>query len=161
MAQGSNRTIPVKWFTRIQEEKAAKSAILPGMLLDIGAAGTLFPHDVASGFAQRIFALEDDLQGKGIDDSYAAGDLVQFGYFRNGDVVLAVLADGQNIAIGDALESAGGGLLQKSSAQQSTATGEETQSIVAIAEEALDMSGSSGVESSSLAAHARIKVRIV
>ena len=161
MAQASNRTIPVKWFVRIQEELNAKSAIMPGMLLDRSAANTLFPHDIAGGFAQRIFALEDDLQGKGIDDAYAAGDLVQYGYFRNGDVVLAILADGQNIAIGDALESAGGGLLQKSTAQQSSATGEETQSVVAIAEEALDMSGSSGAESSALAAHPRIKVRIV
>jgi len=63
-----------------------------------------------------------------------------------GEIVNAILKDGETIVIGDSLESGGDGTLQKYTAG----------TVVGIAEEALDLSGSSGEETTN-----RLAVKIV
>ena len=70
-------------------------------------------HATAGGSCQKLFALEDELQGKIVTDAYSSGDIVQFHVAQRGDEVQAILKASENVAIGDALESAGDGTLQK------------------------------------------------
>ena len=119
-----------------------------------------------------MFALEDELQGKGIDDPYADGDRVQCWVAVRGEEVYAILADGENVAIGDFLESNGSGELVvhvPDSADSDDAITVYSNQIVGISLETIDLSGSSGAESSGwgydssvspLGFNRRIKIRI-
>jgi hypothetical protein len=137
---------------RVQLEKLAVAALFPGHLVELTSADKVQKHSTAGGsVVPSMFAIEDENQGNGIDDAFAAADRVVTWIPQKGDWVLAVLADGQSVSIGDKLESAGTGALQKhvadtySSAQQATITSNQ---IVGIAMEALDLSDSSGAEDS-------------
>lgn len=118
------------------EEYIAAVPVLPGELLIRNAANNVSPHSVEGGIAERMYALEDALQGRTIDDAYAAGELVAVGVCNPGDKILARLDAGANVVIGDHLESAGNGKLTK-------ATGSNT--VLAIAEQAIDNTGSEAV----------------
>lgn len=168
MAQQHTKSVIVKCFTYVREEFAANAAITPGMLVEVMSTGKVRAHASAGQNTERSFAIEDELQGKGIDDDYSADNRVQVQYLRAGDIVNAILKDGENIAIGDLLESAGDGTLQKHTADtiglSSAEAGSLTvypEQIVGEAIEALDLSGSSGEESSGLQTNPRLQVRIV
>ncbi len=157
-------TIKVKKYSDVIEEMVASAAVTPGMLLIIESTGKVKAHDQADKDAFPIFALEDELQGKGIDDAYAANAPVQCWIPYRGDIVNAILADGEKVDIGDPLTSDGHGRLKKhvtdtgSSAVPWTVYPEQ---IVGYAAEALDLSGSSGAEvSGPLGYHKRLLVRI-
>ena len=157
-------TIKVKKYSDVIEEMVASAAITPGMLLIIESTGKVKAHNQADKDVFPIFALEDELQGKGIDDAYAANAPVQCWIPYRGDIVNAILADGQKVVIGDPLTSDGYGRLKKhvtdtgSSAVPWTVYPEQ---IVGYAAEALDLSGSSGAEvSGPLGYHKRLLVRI-
>lgn len=134
----SYNTIKVKKYSDVIEEKVAAAAITPGMLLELTSDGEVQAHSSAGGKNLLMVALEDELQGNGIDDAYGADDVVQVWIPGRGDEGYLVLADGEDVSIGDALESAGTGYLR------AYTSGEK----VAVALEALDLSGSSGEESS-------------
>jgi hypothetical protein len=142
----------------VRKEAAAAGAITPGHLIQIGSAGTAVVHATAGGDARRIFALERDLEGYGIDDDYASGDEVFYADCRPGDEVAAlVAASAEAIEIGDPLESAADGTLRKHTATSIVESGSATKSIytqqiVAFAGEAVD--------NSSGASEARIKAVI-
>lgn len=135
----------------IRKEAKCTGAVTPGMLVEKLSTGNIRPHALAAGNAQRAFAIEDDLQGKTIADVYATTTLVQYEVLPPGAEVLAILNDGENVAIGDPLESAGNGKLRKhvpdidinSSSASSTVY---TAPIVAWAMEAKDMSDSSAAD---------------
>ena len=95
-----------------QEEGRAAAVIKPGMLIAQNSAGALIPHGVAGGPAERAFALEDPLQGNGIDDDYAIGDLVTYGVQGQSDVVFAFLAAGEHCTPNEFLTSNGDGTLK-------------------------------------------------
>jgi len=95
------------------EEAVAAGAIRPGDLLKTNSDGEVVVHASAGGYAERNFALEDALQGNGIDDNYAADDLVSIVNGAPGDVIYAWLSWGENVAIGDLLVSNGDGALKK------------------------------------------------
>jgi|SwirhirootsSR3_FD_contig_31_27785386_length_3524_multi_13_in_0_out_0_2 hypothetical protein len=95
------------------EEATAAEAIRPGDLLKLNSDGEVIKHATAGGYAERNFALEDALQGNGIDDNYAADDLVSIVNGAPGDVVYAWLSWGENVAKGDLLTSNGDGALKK------------------------------------------------
>lgn len=147
------KTIKLKRYNEIEIERQANAAgIYPGMLIQLLSNDKVQPHGTGNA-PLKMFALEDEVQGRDIDTPYAANDIVSCGIFNGGDVVYALLADGEDIAIGDPLESAGGGLLKK----YVPAYGEAEslglieifpERIVGIAKEAVDTSGSSGEESS-------------
>lgn len=144
-------TIKLKKYTDIINEYEASAVIIPGQLVQLDSDGKVKPHATAGGLAEKAFALEDELQGKGIDDAYAIGDRVQVWNTRPGDEVYALLnpsATAVNITIGDFLESAGNGSLQKYGTVSATAT----LPPIAIALEALTTDTTNAK---------RIKVRIV
>ena len=157
-------TIKVKKYSDVIEEKVASAAITPGMLLIIESTGKVKAHNQADKDVFPIFALEDELQGKGIDDAYAANDPVQCWIPYRGDIVNAILADGQKVVIGDPLTSDGYGRLKKHVTDTGASTVPWTvypEQIVGYAAEALDLSGSSGAEvSGPLGYHKRLLVRI-
>lgn len=128
------------------EEAVAAGAITPGHLLQLNNAGKVVVHATSGGYAERIFALEDALQGKTISDAYASGDLVGYVVAPPGDEVYAFLADGESVVIGDQLVSNGDGTLQKLAG---------TEKPIAIALEAKDLSESSN------SAAGRIRVRVL
>jgi len=110
----SKNTIKVKSYLNIQDEKIAGGAITPGHLVKRTSTDTVVVHATALGNAQRLFALEDENQGRGIGDAYAAtGNYthVKLWLAVPGEVVNAFAKDA--LAIGDYVESGGDGTLQK------------------------------------------------
>ena len=154
----TTKTIKVKDYLHINEEYKAKTAITPGMVVELTSDDNVQAHSGAGKSALIMIALEDDLQGKGIDDAYAAEDPVQVWIPQRGDIANMLLKDGEDISIGDFLESAGTGYLQKHVADTESAgvTTVYTNQIIGQAIEAVDMSGSSAADPTG-----RIKVRII
>ena len=148
-------TIKVKKYSDHIEEIIAAGTITPGHLIVEGSGGTVTVHGTAAGSVIPCFALEDELQGKAITDNYASGDKVQCWYPYRGDQVYCILADGEDVAIGDLLVSAGDGTVAKLVAA-SAAVAEFALNVVGMATEAVDMSGSAGADPDG-----RIIVRIV
>ena len=154
-------TVKIKKYSDVIEEYEAAAALSPGMLVEpTPGAATIRKHATEGGNAIPMFALEDELQGKGLEDAYVAGDRVQVWIPGRGDVVYAQLEDEQNIAIGDFLESNGSGYLQKHVADESDSNIYPNQ-IIGQALEALDLSGLSAAGSSESQTRQFIKVRIV
>lgn len=124
------------------ERKAAEGVITPGHLLMFDSQGRFKVHDTAAGAAATVFARENSMVGKSIDDTYVQNDTVPAWHCRSGDWVYALLDTGQNVAAGALLNSAGDGSLQSGSTNA-----------IARALEAVNNSGG--------AAHARIRVEIL
>ena len=96
-----------------RREAPAAAAITPGMLIAYNTSGSFVPHPTAAGAARKIFAVENDHNGKGIDDAYATNDYVQGEELTSGCDVNALVAAGHAaIARGAKLESAGNGTLR-------------------------------------------------
>jgi hypothetical protein len=129
---------------RFEEDRAA-STITPGMLLATNSSGTVRPHNVAAGAHERKFALEDRLQGLGIDDDYASGDLVFSVHANPGDVIYAWLANGEHATPDEFLTSNGDGTLKVASG---------SNVIVAKALEEVDLTNTA-------VANGRIRVRVI
>jgi len=125
-----------------REEADAAVILSPGMLAEYESAGEMQPHSTEGGDALLMFAVEDALQGNTLDDDYAVGDLVSANIEAAGNDVQAFLKVGENVAIGDELISAGDGYLIANGSESSGVT---VKRIVAIAREALDLSGSGDV----------------
>lgn len=124
-----------------REELPASAAITPGHLIErFNDSGTqkFRVHSTAKGWAERIFAQEDALQGNTIDDAYAAGDLVTANLCEPGAKVQAWLYPGTAYVQGDKLMSKGDGTLQKIS-------GTADLDVVAILDENVDLSASGAV----------------
>jgi hypothetical protein len=157
------KTIKLKNFSDVNEEIVSTAvAITPGMLLERTSANLVQAHGTAGGNIVPMFACEDELQGKGITDNYVASDPIQVWFPGRGDWVYAILANGQDVSIGDMLESDGNGYLQKHAADVSDAPN-VTNQIVGVALDAVDTSGDSSAESSEspLGVAKRIRVQIV
>jgi hypothetical protein len=139
------KTITIIDKTELRKELVATAvAITPGMLVERTSGNLVQAHSNAGQNATPMFAVEDDLQGKEIGDNYAASSLVQINYFRSGDEVYALLNDGESVAIGAELESAGNGYLQAHGAD--SAGEEHVEGLVCRALEAVDMSDSSAAD---------------
>lgn len=147
------KTIKLKKYSDVIEELVANAAITPGHLVEEMTTGKVRKHATADGNAIPMFALENELEGKGIDDAYAADDRVQCWIAGRGDQVYAWLADGQNVSIGNFLVSNGDGTLKKL-VVTSAGVVEQPLQVVAVAVEAVNTTTSAlGVS--------RIKVRVV
>lgn len=94
----------------------AVEAITPGMLVEHHHSATYGlcwgVHDSADEPAGGTVALEDLLANKGVDDAYAAGEVVPVGNFQKGDRFWGLIPSGQNITEGDLLQSNGDGKLK-------------------------------------------------
>lgn len=148
----AKQTIKLKKYVDIINEYNAEAAITPGMLLEVTTSGTVQKNAVAGKTCAKMFALEDELQGKTIADDYAIADPVQCWSCVPGEEVLAWLADGEDAPIGAKLVSDGTGKL----AVLTVALAGAEEFVVAEALEAVDMSGSAGEDPAG-----RIKVRIL
>jgi len=151
----AKQTIKLKKYTDIINEFDAGEAITPGMLLALAADGDVDLNSSAGLACAKMFALEDELQGRTIDTDYDAADPVQVWTATPGEEVLAWLANGEDVSIGTFLVSNGDGQLKAMTADDSSdIVAEETP--IAMALEAIDMSGSSGADPTG-----RIKVVII
>lgn len=146
----ANNTIKIKSYLDVQEEYIAGAAITPGHLVKVNSAGKVVVMDTASGTVLPMFAVEDEHRGKTISDAYAANDPVQCWIPNRGDIVNALLAVGENVAIGDFLEPKDDGTLRKLITGSGATDG---GAVVGVAIEAVNLTGSGAVTS-------RIKVRI-
>lgn len=108
------KTIDLGGGHSVQREAVAGGTIRPGMLIAVSGA-TAIAHSVPGGTAQAAFAVENDLVGKGIDDTYANGNNVIYRVFPEGARVYALLASGQNVSAGAPLQSNGAGALSAAS----------------------------------------------
>lgn len=149
-------TIVLKRFNEpVMDERLAVAAITPGMLIELTSVDNrVQAHSTSEGNAEKMFAVEDDHQGNAINDDYSALDLVQAWIAQRGDEVNALLANGETTVIGDKLSSNGDGYLKVHTPDDSG--GIQVEGIVAVALEAIDMSGSSGADPSG-----RIRVRVI
>lgn len=107
------KTIKIKKYSDVIEEYAAGGTITPGHLVALNSDGEVIVHATEAGVILPMFALEDELQGKGIDDTYKEDDRVQVWIPGRGDEVYALLAANESVNIGDYLVSKGGGTLKK------------------------------------------------
>ena len=155
-----------KWVDILYEFTATAVAINPGMLIEETSAGLVQAHSTQGGNVLPMFALEDELQGNGIGNAYAASAKIQAWIPQRGEVVQGVLADGETAVIGSFLESNGDGYLRVHVPQTADSDDAITvipSGIVGIAAEALDLSGSSGAETPDplLGYNKRIDVRLI
>jgi len=125
------------------EEAEAAGDISPGHLVALDSSGTIVVHATEGGFAARAIAEIDPLQGHGLEDDYEDGDIVMANVELPGNECQMFLQAGQNVAIGDLLISAGDGTLKENGEESSGVT---VHQIIAVAREALDLSGSGAVD---------------
>jgi len=140
------KTIVVKCYGDIiQDTEKASGAITPGHLVEyFSTSGSVRVHSTAGNNALPMFALESELEGEQIDHVLTSGEQIQVWTPRRGDWVYALLKNGESVAVGDFLESAGDGTLE--AIENDSAGIEHVASIVGQAMEAVDMSDSSGAD---------------
>jgi len=115
MAAATEKTILVKGSaTEVRVEGTLTAvAVTPGALLERTSTADQFQaHSSADAPHQSMFAVEDELQGNEIGDNYAASARVQVHIAQRGDVVNALLANGEVTVIGDVMISNGDGNLK-------------------------------------------------
>jgi hypothetical protein len=156
-------TIKIKKYSDVIIEKVAHAAIIPGALLELNSDDEVLNHDTVQGSCVPLmFALEDELQGKGINDNYAAGSQVQIWIPGRGDVVYALLKDDQTLAIGDFVESDGYGKVQKTGVPASGAPDVFSQYIIGVVMETITVGAyGSGSESSAAGDYLNPRVKIM
>ncbi len=133
MAKSNPEVISLKGEPLLKEG-VASSAIKPGMLVEIGGAKDLQPQSTAGANCRRAIALENDLLGKGITDTYKAGERVRVGSFVPGQEVLVLLPGGADaVTKGDALQADTNGYVDKHS---------DGKFVIGYALESVDNSGS-------------------
>jgi len=133
-------TVRLMDYSNKFKEFDLSAAAIAGMLMEIDSDGKLKPNSSGEDTnAQKIFLFEKELEGKEMNEQLESGEKVQAWYPGPGDEVNAILVDGETVSIGDLLASNGDGKLQATTA---------TAAAVAVAREAMDLSGSSGEESS-------------
>lgn len=98
----------------VVNDLAASEAITPGHLIEkFNNAGVwrVKKHSLTSKEG-NLYATDQNMVNKGVDDAYAAGDLVEAVAGAAGCTIWALIASGQTIVFGNALESAGDGTLK-------------------------------------------------
>ena len=110
----AKNTIKFNSYSNIQHEYTATAvAIYPGYLLEETSAGLVQAHSTAGGPVFPLVALEDELQGKDYTTVYAVSTKINCWVPTRGDRGYLMLKDGESVAIGDFVESAGSGLVAK------------------------------------------------
>jgi hypothetical protein len=93
----------------------AIETITPGMVLEYhNDSGALKwgVHDSADTAVAAFVAIEQTERNKGVDDTYAAGDLMKVYHLAPGATFWAIIPSGQNLAPGALLQSNGDGKLK-------------------------------------------------
>lgn len=108
----------------VVNDYTASVPITPGMQIEtFNDSGVLKwrPQDAAADVQSRFFALEEMEWGKGVDDDYGVGDLVKAGHVHPGGTVWGLVPSGQDITIGDYLQSNGDGTFKEATATTAAA----------------------------------------
>ena len=124
-------------FRHVEYEAGGTIAI--GMLLTLGSANTVIAHATEGGRSEALFADVDALQGRSKDTGYVVTERVTIVAPGKGTEVNVLIEDGQNVAIGDEIISAGNGKLKIASDLES---GETLTQVIGIATKAIDLTGS-------------------
>ena len=109
-------TIHLSGHIEYINDVVASAAITPGHLIELHSdSGTPKFQKVGTAAKARSpkIALNRSMLNKGIDDAYAAGDLVEAGVLSPGSVAWMLIASGQAIVPGDQMEAAADGTLIK------------------------------------------------
>ena len=93
-------------------EKICASITTPGSILAVSATNEFGLAAAGLVNAAKIFALENIADAGGIDDDYPADDRCRGLYAQPGDMVNALTADAQTLAIGAPLEIGAAGTVQ-------------------------------------------------
>lgn len=93
------------------EELVAAGTITPGMLCEVTTSGTVQAHSTQGGRAERLVALEDALQGNGVDTNYSASDVTQLAVMETGSVFNLLMASGETGSPGQEVVSNGDGTI--------------------------------------------------
>lgn len=96
--------------------------ITPGMVVetfDDNGITKWRPHSTADGIQSRAVAVEQ--MGRGVDETYAADDLVIVHIYHTGGMFWGLLPSGQDIATAQGLQSNGDGMLKASTATTAAA----------------------------------------
>lgn len=121
---------------RVQvNDLAASESITPGQLIErFNNAGVIRvrKHATAGGGGPRLVACDHPMANKGVDDVYAANDLVEASALSGGGTAWMFIASGQNIVAGQKLESAGDGTLRAFAAGVVLFTALENQANVTV-----------------------------
>jgi hypothetical protein len=122
---------PVDSIGQYEEGRIATGAtILPGMLIELTAAGTLQPHSAAGGAGECLIAIEDaligGLSGQGtVNEARTAGQLIRYCKPKPGDEALVrIPPSAAAIVIGDDLVSNGDGKFKKTAGATNTVFGQ-------------------------------------
>ena len=97
---------------RYEEFDAGESGIYPGMLLEVNSDGEVIKHNSSATVAEKMFAMEDALQGEDVTDVYTSGTTVCVLIGQSGTVVNALCNSGTNYTKGLIVESNGDGTLK-------------------------------------------------
>lgn len=99
----------------IVNDVPCSEAITPGMLIERhSSSGEKWRKNANAGDpAAKAVALNASMLNKGIDDAYSSGDLIEAAILPPGATAYMLLASGENVAVGDQLESNGDGTLVK------------------------------------------------
>lgn len=122
-------------FTQ-EEYKAGEAGIYPGMQVKLDANGEVIKHSTSGGALgdEKMFAMEDQIQGKTVDQVYANDSIVTVILPRVGCEINVLLEDGETVAPATKIMAGGTGQVKANAAG--------TQ-IIGMSTGTLDLSGSS------------------
>lgn len=126
------KTVIVKGDPTRVEHVSTAAAVTPGNLMILNSSGLVLRHNVAGGTAEKMFAVEDELQGKTLTTDYANSTPIFCAIFKSGDEVFAKITG--TPAVGALLSSAGDGTLKAAAIDSAGIHNEEY--VIAIALEA-------------------------
>lgn len=112
----------------------ASEAITPGQLIHLFLSGGVLKwrkHNAAADIQPAFVALEQSEMNLGIEDAYAAGDLVKAAALGPGCTFYGLIPSGQDIALGDYLQSNGDGYMKEATATTAAANVARFQSLTA------------------------------
>lgn len=118
---------------------ASGVTLMPGMLTELNASGEFILHATAGTGGDLYIADMNVIEQKTVNDALTPGDTIKCFVPEIGNTYNVVLADGEDVDVGDPLASGGDGTVV--AATTGTATPDVT---LFIAEEALAPSGANG-----------------
>ena len=116
----------------IDDTLKASAAITPGMLVEMAASGgetTWVANAAAADVQYKAVALNAPYLNDGIDTDYASGDRVPVAFLTPGAVFYGIIPSGQDIAVGDHLQSNGDGKMKEATATTAAASVAHFQSL--------------------------------
>lgn len=100
----------------VVNDLATAAVLTPGFLVARDNVGGVIRWKVAAAdiAGPPAIATDQSMQNKGVDDTYAVGDLAEVSIGHKGSAWWMLIASGQAVEAGDILGSAGDGTLKKS-----------------------------------------------